>query len=126
MKKKNIYIKNLSNKQPTKDITPDDIKFKIPKITANKKISVKINNKITFNDINVPIIAGPNGVESRKLIFNVAQFLKKKGVKIFNQALKQATAGNSAVATFGVSAGKWYIEQKILGGANEAHLGFAL
>ena len=82
MKKKNIYIKNLSNKQPTKDITPDDIKFKIPKITANKKISVKINNKITFNDINVPIIAGPNGVESRKLIFNVAQFLKKKGVKI--------------------------------------------
>ena len=40
--------------------------------------------------------------------------------------LKQATAGNSSVATFGVSAGTWYFEQKILGGVNEAHLGFAL
>ena len=32
-----LYIKNLSNKQPTKDITVDDIKYKIPKSTSKKK-----------------------------------------------------------------------------------------
>ena len=52
--------------------------------------------------------------------------LTKTSATLTEGNLKQATAGNSAVATFGVSAGKWYIEQKILGGANEAHLGFAL
>ena len=50
---------------------------KIPKITSKIK-NVKINNKIIFNAKNIPIIAGPNGVESRKLIFNVAKFLKKR------------------------------------------------
>ncbi len=79
---KNIFIKNLSNKNPTKDITLDDIKYKIPLITKKQNINIKINNKISFNKNNVPIIAGPNGVESRKLIFNVANFLKKKGIKI--------------------------------------------
>ena len=79
---KKYFIKNLTNKNPTKDITEDDIKFKIPKITSKNKKNVKINNKIIFNAKNIPIIAGPNGVESRKLIFNVAKFLKKKGINI--------------------------------------------
>tara|TARA_B100000686_G_scaffold345811_1_gene431081 strand:+ start:195 stop:1100 length:906 start_codon:yes stop_codon:yes gene_type:complete len=79
---KNIFVKNLSNKNPTKDITLDDIRHKIPLITTKQNINIKITNKISFNKNNVPIIAGPNGVESRKLIFNVANFLKKKGVKI--------------------------------------------
>ena len=78
---KNIFVKNLSNKNPTKDITLDDIRHKIPLITAKQNINIKINNKINFNKNNVPIIAGPNGVESRKLIFNVANFLKKKVLK---------------------------------------------
>ena len=65
---KKYFIKNLTNKNPTKDITEDDIKFKIPKITSKNKKNVKINNKIIFNAKNIPIIAGPNGVESRKLI----------------------------------------------------------
>jgi 3-deoxy-7-phosphoheptulonate synthase len=80
--KKNIFIKNLSNKQPTKDITLDDIKYKLPKSTSKKKIEVKISDDIIFSSNNLPIIAGPNGVESRKLIFNVAKFLKKIGIKI--------------------------------------------
>ena len=33
---KNLYVKNLSNKQPTKDITLDDIKNKIPLITSKR------------------------------------------------------------------------------------------
>ena len=33
---KNRFIKNLTNKQPTKDITSDDLKFKIPIITSKE------------------------------------------------------------------------------------------
>ncbi len=77
-----LYIKNLSNKQPTKDITVDDIKYKIPKSTSKKEIEIKISKDVIFSKKNIPIIAGPNGVENRKLIFNVARFLKKNGVKI--------------------------------------------
>lgn len=77
-----MFVKNLSNKNPTKDITIDDIRYKIPKITTKKKIIVKVNNDIIFSPKNIPIIAGPNGVESRELIFKVAKFLKKKGVRV--------------------------------------------
>ena len=82
MIKKNLYIKNLTNKQPTKDISLDDIKYKLPRSTSKKNIQVKISDNIIFSRNNLPIIAGPNGVENRKLIFNVAKFLKKIGVKI--------------------------------------------
>ena len=58
----------------TKDITEDDIQYKIPKVTSKEKINVKVTEKIVFNNKNIPIIAGPNGVESRELIFNVAKF----------------------------------------------------
>ncbi len=79
---KNNFVKNLTNKQPTKDITLDDLKYKIPKISSKNKISVKINDKITFSEKNLPIIAGPNGVESRDLIIKVAKMLKKNKLNI--------------------------------------------
>ena len=79
---KNNFVKNLTNKQPTKDITLDDLKYKIPKITSKNKISVKINNKVTFSEKNLPIIAGPNGVESRGLIIKVAKMIKKNKLNI--------------------------------------------
>ena len=48
-----------------------DIKYqKLPK----KKIIVKVNNDIIFSPKNIPIIAGPNGVESRELIFRLQSF----------------------------------------------------
>lgn len=80
--KKKLYVKNLSNKQPTKDITLDDIKNKIFLSTSKKEVVVKISNDVTFSRKHLPIIAGPNGVENRKLIFTVAKFLKSLGVKI--------------------------------------------
>ena len=79
---KKIFIKNLSNKQPTKDITNDDIKYKIKKITSQKKIKVSIGDGVVFSEKTLPIIAGPNGVESKKMIFHVAKFLKNQGIKI--------------------------------------------
>ncbi len=79
---KNNFVKNLSNRQPTKDITIDDLKYKIPKITSKNKISVKIKKNIIFSEKNLPIIAGPNGVESRELIIKVAKMLKKNKLNI--------------------------------------------
>jgi len=79
---KNNFVKNLSNKQPTKDITHDDLKYKIPKITSKNKISVRINKDIIFSKKTLPIIAGPNGVESRELIFKVGKLLKKNKIGI--------------------------------------------
>ena len=34
---KKLFVKKLSNKEPTKDITSDDIKYKLPLATSKKK-----------------------------------------------------------------------------------------
>ena len=79
---KAIYKKKLSNKNPTKDISKDDLKYKIPKsVSKNVKI-INLGGGVVFSKKNIPIIAGPNGVEGRELIFKVAKFLKSLGVKI--------------------------------------------
>lgn len=77
-----IFKKNLSNKFPTKDISKDDIDNKLPLSTSKKKRIVKINNKIVFGEKKIPIIAGPNGVESYKLMFETAKVLKKSKISI--------------------------------------------
>ena len=80
--KNKIYKSGLNNKFPTKDITLDDLKFKIPLVTSKQKITVKVNKELEFTDKVIPIIAGPNGTESRELLFKVAKFIKSKGLKI--------------------------------------------
>ena len=55
--KENLEVKKLFNKQPTKDITLDDIKYKIPKINSKKKKTIKIL-KDFFSDKTIPIISG--------------------------------------------------------------------
>ena len=77
-----FIVKNLSNKFPTKDITEDDKKNKLMLSTAKKPITVDIGNGIIFGGKKIPIIAGPNGVESKKLMLSVGKFLKKNGVNI--------------------------------------------
>ncbi len=75
-------IKNLTNKEPTKDISSDDIKYKLPLSTSKKKREVKISKNISFGGKNLPIIAGPNGVENKKLMIDVAKNLKKNKIHI--------------------------------------------
>ena len=52
MKKKIIKKNNLSNKEPTKDISKDDIKNKIPLATSRSSKKVKISNDIVFGSNN--------------------------------------------------------------------------
>ena len=82
MEKKIIKKSNLSNKEPTKDISKDDIKNKIPLVASKNLKKVKISKDIIFGSNQVPIIAGPNGVESFELMVKVAKQLKKNKIKI--------------------------------------------
>ena len=77
-----INKKKLTNKEPTKDITSDDLINKLPLSTSRKKRLVKISNNIIFGGSAIPVIAGPNGVESRDLMFKVAQQLVKNKINI--------------------------------------------
>lgn len=79
---KKLKVPYLSNKEPTKDITKDDLNYKLPKVTSKKEVKVKVSKDIIFSKKTLPIIAGPNGVESRELIFKIAKYLKKLGIKI--------------------------------------------
>ena len=65
---KKYFIKNLSNKYPTKDIQRM-ILNSLPLSTSKKvKYKVNIGNNIIFRLKNIPVIVGPNGVESHKLM----------------------------------------------------------
>ncbi len=71
----------IENKFPTKDISEEDLKSKFPLVAKkNSKHVSKFEVKgIEFGDSLIPIFAGPNMVESRELIFDVAENVKKKG-----------------------------------------------
>tara|TARA_B100002051_G_C16674575_1_gene606374 strand:+ start:193 stop:1092 length:900 start_codon:yes stop_codon:yes gene_type:complete len=71
----------LENKFPGKDISLEDIKTKFPlsaKKNKNHKSKFKISG-VEFGSKLVPIFAGPNMVESEKLIINCAKNVKKLG-----------------------------------------------
>ena len=71
----------LENKFPGKDISLEDIKTKFPlvaKKNKNHKSRFKISG-VEFGSNQIPIFAGPNMVESEKLILNCAKNLKKIG-----------------------------------------------
>lgn len=77
-----IIKKNLSNKEPTKDISKDDIDNKLPLSTSKNKRLVKVSKNIIFGSNAIPVIAGPNGVESMQLMLKVAKELKKNKINI--------------------------------------------
>jgi len=80
--KNKFFVKQLSNKFPTKDITKDDKINKLKLSTSKDKITVDIGDGVVFGKKEIPIIAGPNGVESKNLMINVSKVLKKNNIKI--------------------------------------------
>ncbi len=73
----------INNKNPTKDITLDDIKNKIPLSTKKRTKKIIYNGKNIFSEQIIPIIAGPNGTESKELLFKTAKLLHKNKLKYF-------------------------------------------
>ncbi len=69
------------NKFPGKDVSDEDIKYKIPLVAKkNKNHFSKINiSGVIFGGKKIPIFAGPNTVENKKLIFDIAKNVKKIG-----------------------------------------------
>ena len=76
----------MDNKFPGKDITIEDLKSKFPLVAKKNK-----NHRSTFNVSGVEfgkdlvIFAGPNMVESKELIFDVAKNVKKNRSPFFKR-----------------------------------------
>jgi 3-deoxy-7-phosphoheptulonate synthase len=71
----------MENKFPGKDITIEDLKTKFPlcaKKNKNHRSKFKVAG-VEFGGNTIPIFAGPNMVESEKLIMDVAKNVKKIG-----------------------------------------------
>ena len=74
---------SVENKFPGKDITPEDLVSKFP-LTAKKDPAHKSRFTVAgveFGGELVPVFAGPNMVESRELILDVATHVKQAGAK---------------------------------------------
>jgi|TARA_B100002051_G_C16720235_1_gene631955 3-deoxy-7-phosphoheptulonate synthase len=71
----------IENKAPGKDITTEDMKEKFPLAAKdnNNDFSTFEVNGITFGDKCIPVMAGPNMVESEQLIIETALSVKKSG-----------------------------------------------
>ena len=73
----------MENKFPGKDISEEDHKNKFPLSSIkNKKKVVKISKDISFGSSLVPVIAGPNTLEDRDMIFKCCEMLEKKNIKM--------------------------------------------
>ena len=72
---------NIENRFPGKDITPEDLETRFP-LAAKKDPSHKSRFAVAgveFGGDRIPVCAGPNMVESRELILDVAAQVKQAG-----------------------------------------------
>lgn len=73
----------MENKFPGKDITVEDLKTKFPLASSyNKKKVIKITDEILFGSNQIPIIAGPNTVENKDMMFKCCEIMEKKKIKL--------------------------------------------
>ena len=72
----------MNNKFPGKDISQEDLISKIP-LSATKGSTQPITvGGVTFGGSEVPVVAGPNTVESEEMIVNIAMRVKLAGAKV--------------------------------------------
>ena len=74
----------IENSFPGKDISSDDIQTKFPlsaKASKDHKSIIKVGD-LTFGDLHVPVMGGPNTVESLDLILDCAHHAKKCHIDI--------------------------------------------
>lgn len=70
----------MENKFPGKDISQEDIETKFPLAASRSAKPIEISGVI-FDGYSVPVMAGPNMVESEELIVDIAINVKKSGAK---------------------------------------------
>lgn len=72
----------MNNKFPGKDISDEDLVSKIP-LSASKGFTQPVTvGDVTFGGAEVPIVAGPNTVESEDMIVEIAKEVKLAGAKV--------------------------------------------
>lgn len=71
-------MSKIENKFPGKDVSDDDLKNKIP-LVANYSPKPFSIAGVRFNGKKIPIMAGPNMVESEELIVKTAKYVKSAG-----------------------------------------------
>ena len=71
----------ISNKFPGKDISQSDLKEKFPLVAKKNKSHKSIFDVsgVEFGSNNIPVFAGPNMVESKELIMDIAKNIKNIG-----------------------------------------------
>ena len=71
----------ISNKFPGKDISQSDLKEKFPLVAKKNKSHKSIFDVsgVEFGSNNIPVFAGPNMVESKELIMDIAKNVKNIG-----------------------------------------------
>ena len=73
----------MENKFPGKDITEEDLETKFPlSSSSNKKKIISISKDISFGADQIPIIAGPNTVENKDMMFRCCEIMEKKKIKL--------------------------------------------
>ena len=72
----------MNNKFPGKDISKEDLVTKIPLVAkSSNKLKSKFEiSGVEFGGERIPVFAGPNMVESREMIMEVAKNVKQSGV----------------------------------------------
>ena len=80
----------MENKFPGKDISDSDLKDKFPLVSSkNTKKIVEIWKEISFGANDVPIMAGPNTLENKDLMFKCCELFEKKNIKILRGGINK-------------------------------------
>ena len=72
----------MNNKLPGKDISSEDLITKIPLAASKGKTKPVTFAGVSFGADDVPIVAGPNTVESEEMIVDIALRVKASGAKV--------------------------------------------
>ena len=105
----------MDNKFPGKDISPDDLISKFPLSSSkNKKKLIKISEEIIFGGSKVPIIAGPNTVEDKDMMFKCCEVMEKKNIKLLRGGIyKPLTFPYRSKKYFELGDKGWEIIEKV-------------
>lgn len=72
----------MDNKHPGKDITSEDLSTKLQLVSGRGRVKPVSFAGVTFGNSEIPVVAGPNTVESEDLIVDIARNVKSAGAAV--------------------------------------------